>query len=245
VACVAVLQLAGGRGGTPDLAARAYAATTGNGVIHWRTEQHNYSDGHDIEHLRIEGWARNGVTHIVRSRVRRGEARLIDDRRTAGGRSKTYIAAADDYISGPGPTSSSANPLAGGDPFAIFRRAYRTGKLKQVGPERYDNRLVMRFTAYERLPFNRTNRAKLSLLAHPQAGPKDDPPADHFAVLGGDRRPGPGALRAIQGLTGQQGQIALDAAGARAITRRPVRDGPVRNHYARLPFSAYQWQFLR
>jgi hypothetical protein len=261
VACAALVLVAGGRGGTPDLAARAYAATTGEGVIHWRIEQHNFSNGNDIEHLRIEGWARNGVTHITRSRVRRGKTSLVSDNRTAEGRSRTYLASADDYISSPAPThTSTANPLVDGDPFAIFRRAYRAGKLTKIGPQRYradlpgndangpspiydldaktalprrftlsdtvmsgakryDNRLVMRFTVYERLPFTPRARAKLRLQPHPGAGPKDDPAADHFAVLRGDRRPGPGAMRAIRGFARDSSQAELDAGGARALSR--------------------------
>ncbi len=255
---LAVLLAPGERGPERSLAARAYAATTGEGIIHWRIERHSYSNGHHIDHQRVEGWARKGVTHSVRYTVRRGKARLTDDNRTTPKRSRTYIAASDDYISVPVSSSRTmANPLAGGDPFAIFRRAYRTGKLRKLGPQhyavelpgnpkgasaiydldartalprsftltdsnvslgkRYDNKLVMRFEVYERLPFTATNRARLRLLPHPGAGPKDDPAAEHFAVLRGDRRPRPGAVRAIRGFAGQVSQFALDAGGARVI----------------------------
>jgi hypothetical protein len=257
---IVVLLAPGGHGGARSLAARAYAATTGAGIIHWRTEQHSYSDGHEIDHQRDEGWARNGVTHVVRYEVRRGEARLTFDSRIAGGRAKTYIASADDYLSVPAAKRTSANPLATGDPFAIFRRAYRTGRLHSLGPRRYavdlpgndhtgisaiyeldprtalptsltvtggvvnagrryDNRTVMRFTTYQKLPFTPVNRAKLRLLAHPGAGPKDDPAAPHFAVLRGDRRPGPGAMGTIGRLAGSDRRFGLVAGGARAISR--------------------------
>jgi hypothetical protein len=257
-AVCAVILLASGRDGAPSLAARAYAATTGEGIIHWRTEQHSFSNGNHIEHLRTEGWSRDGVTHVVRYAVRRGKLRLIDDSRTAEGRRTTYVAASDDYVSGVASASrGSTNPLASGDPFAIFRRAYRTGKLRQVGPQRYaaelpghangpsaiydldsvsalptaftltdsvvsggkryDNKLVMRFTAYERLPFTQAHRVKLRLQAHPGAGPKDDPAARHFAVLRGDRRPGPGAMRAIELFAGYN-RYGLDASAARALS---------------------------
>jgi hypothetical protein len=207
----------------------------------------------------IEGWARRGVTHLLRYEVRRGKARLVDETRTAEGRWKTYLASSDDYLSGTEPRGNSANPLASGDPFATFRRAFRTGKLSKVGPQRYavdlpgnddngisaiydldpetalpksftvssstvshgkryDNRTLMRFTTYEQLPFSQANRVKLRLLPHPGAGPKDDPAADHFAVLRGDRRPGPGALRSIKMLASHMQHFALDADGARAIS---------------------------
>ena len=257
-AFVAVLLAPGDRGPEPSLAARAYAATTGAGVIHWRTEWHDYSNGRHVEHQRIEGWARNGVTHTVRYDVRRGKARLTSDSRTTPARSRIYLAASDDYISTPASSNrTSADPLTNGDPFAIFRRAYRTGKLARLGPQRYavelpgdpdrtkaiydldartalprrftlstsnvsrgkryDNKLVMRFTVYERLAFNTTNRAKLRLLPHPGAGPKDDPAANHFAVLRGDQRPAPDALRAIRGFARNVKQFELDAAAARAL----------------------------
>ena len=132
-----ILLLPGGRDGTPNLAARAYAATTGEGIIHWRTEQYGYSNGRQVEHQRSQGWAGEGVTHVVRYEVRRGNARLVDDTRTVGGRSKIYIAAADDYLSTSAPTGNSGNPLGSGDPFAIFRSAYRSGKLRRVGSQRY------------------------------------------------------------------------------------------------------------
>jgi hypothetical protein len=258
--CVVVLLLPGGRGGTPDLAARAYAATTGVGIIHWRTEQFSYSNGHETDHQRNEGWTGDGVTHVVRYEVRRGKARLVEDSRTADGRSRIYAAASDDYMTVAAAKGSSADPLAGGDPFAIFRRAYRTGKLTRIGSHRYavdlpggdnagytatydidpatalperftltsstsnagrrdDNRLVLRFTIYQRLPLTSGSRAKLSLFAHPGAGPKDDPAAAHFAVLRGRRRPGPAAMRMISVVAGQDRQFGLDANGARAIGR--------------------------
>jgi hypothetical protein len=259
--CVIILLLPGGRGGTPSLASRAYAATSGDGVIHWRTEQHTYLSGHQVEHRREEGWARNGVTHIVRYAVRRGNVRLIDDSRTADRRLRMYLASSDDYLSTRVPNGKgiSTDPLASGDPFATFRRAFRTGKLTRLGPrryavdlpgdaddgisaiyeldprtalptrftlstsvvsraKRYDNKLVMRFETYERLPFTPANRAKLRLLPHPGAGPKHDPAAAHFAVLRGARRPGSGAMRAINRLADQQQHFALDASAARAIS---------------------------
>ena len=138
IVCVVVLLLPGGGGGTPNLAARAYAATTGTGVIHWRTDMQNYVNGRGSQHERIEGWARDGVTHTVSYAIRRGRARLTADSRTGEGRTKTYVASLDDYISNRAGTDHTTNPLAeGGDPFAVFRRAYRTGRLRKLGPHRY------------------------------------------------------------------------------------------------------------
>jgi hypothetical protein len=121
------------------------------------------------------------------------------------------------------------------------------------GAKRYENRLVMRFTVYERLPFTPANRAQLRLLAHPGAGPKDDPAADHFAVLRGDRRPGPGALRPIQhGIavgTPKTGKTIGVPDGVRALRARESggrsETVAVRGNVATLPFRAYAWRFVR
>jgi hypothetical protein len=257
--CVVVLLLPSGRAGTPDLAARAYAATAGDAIVHWRTEQFSFSNGRETDHQRSEGWARGGVTHIARYEVRHADARLVDDTATANGRTRVYSSGTDDYTAFPAVKGQPVSPLSGGDPFANFRKAYRAGRLKQVGPHRYAvelsgfddsgvsavydldpatalprtftldtttsdagrhyaNRLELRFTTYEQLPLTAANDAKLRLFPHPGAGPKDDPPARHFTVLRGDQRPGPGAQRLIAAIVAPNNHLALDAAGARAIS---------------------------
>ena len=64
------------QGGSSDLAARAYAATTGPGVIHWRTDLVSAVNGKVGSRQRVEGWARNGVTHELRYDVVHGKAIL-------------------------------------------------------------------------------------------------------------------------------------------------------------------------
>ncbi|MEA2220654.1 MAG: hypothetical protein QOJ35_3280 [Solirubrobacteraceae bacterium] len=135
-AAIAVLLLAS-RGDDPDLSARAYAATTGPGIIHWRTEIVGSSGGKVGSRQRTEGWARNGVTHELRFDVIHGKAILQSDSRTAGGHTTTWRRAAHDYARFPTTRHQTTNPFRSGDPFAIFRRAYRTGKLTRVGPSRF------------------------------------------------------------------------------------------------------------
>jgi hypothetical protein len=259
VACIAIWLAPGGRGGTPNLAARAYAATGGNGIVHWRTELRMYSNGKRIDHQRSEGWTHGGVTHVIRYDMRGHEARLSDEWRSARGRATVYIASSDDYLEVPAAKRAGADPLSDGDPFAIFRRAFRTGKLERLAPrryrvdlpgnandgisaiydldeqtalptrftlvsnvasrgKRYENKLVMRFSTYERLPLTQANRTRLRLLPHPGAGPKDDPASRHFAVLRGEGRPSSDALRAIERFARQATRFALDADGARTIS---------------------------
>lgn len=134
---VALVALAGDRPGTQSLAARAYAATTGPGVTHWRTEILMYSNGRFFDHQRVEGYTRGSTMRYTLSTVRRGTTRLIVETRISGRRSRTYLGSEDDYISGPAPPRSSTNPMQIGDPVATFRRAFRERKLRPAGPNRY------------------------------------------------------------------------------------------------------------
>ena len=142
-AIVGLLLLGGGEGPAPSLAARAYAATAPRGILHWRTEMHNFVNGEDQEHTRVEGWSRKGVTHTTFSRVRRGKARpIFDTRAVAGGQTRTYDGSSDDYEIYRTPKRHSPNPLGfGEDPFAAFRDAFKKGKLKRVGRNRFSVRL--------------------------------------------------------------------------------------------------------
>lgn len=137
VCAVAAVALAVVRTDATDLSARAYAATTGPGVIHWRTEIVGSSDGKVGSRQRTEGWARNGVTHELRFDVVHGKAILQSDSRTAEGRTTTWIRAERDYLRHPARRKTETDPFQSGDPFAIFRRAYRAGKLTKVGPARF------------------------------------------------------------------------------------------------------------
>jgi hypothetical protein len=134
---VAVVVLLGGRAEPTDLSARAYAATTRPGIIHWRTEIAGSSGGRVGSRQRTEGWARNGVTHELRFDVVHGKAILQSDSRTAGGRTTTWIRAERDYVRLRARRQTGTDPFQSGDPFAIFRRAYRAGKLTMVGPSRF------------------------------------------------------------------------------------------------------------
>jgi len=136
VCVVTAVLLFGDRADGPDLSARAYAATTGPGIVHWRTEIVGSSGGRVGSRQRTEGWARNGVTHELRYDVVHGKAILQSDSRTAGGRTTTWIRAERDYLRFPARRQAGTDPFSFGDPFAIYRRAYRAGKLTKVGPAR-------------------------------------------------------------------------------------------------------------
>src|SRR5262249_37135608 len=75
---VAVLALLPGRSHPPkDLAARAYAATSGDGIAHWRLVFNTYVGGKlHHGHMRVEGWARHGVVHELNWNVVPGKTRL-------------------------------------------------------------------------------------------------------------------------------------------------------------------------
>src|SRR4051794_22844320 len=126
-------------GSPPDLAQRAYAATGGPGVIHWRTEIANFQDGRLTMRQRTEGWSSRGVVHVLRYDLPRGGARLMSDERIAGGRSRAWIAVANDYLTGPAPkpANDAAVILLDRDPMVQFRQAYRAGRLVAAGPGRY------------------------------------------------------------------------------------------------------------
>jgi hypothetical protein len=136
-ACVGLIFAAVGRDHTPDLAARAYAATTGPGVIHWRTDIANYQDGRLTLRQRSEGWSSDGVAHVLDYDLPGGKARLTSDRRIADGRLRAWVAVSNDYVIGPAPSDRNLSLLPDGDPLVAFRRAYREGSLTRIGGGRY------------------------------------------------------------------------------------------------------------
>jgi hypothetical protein len=137
VAAGALLLLA--RGASPDLAARAYAATSGNGIIHWRTDMFNYVDGRLGVHQGVEGWSRGRVTHILRLEFIHGKEHVDDDERRVGRHYRVWLSGSDDWTSGTLPAKRPALEMVpSGDPMVAFRRAYRSGKLRDLGGGRFE-----------------------------------------------------------------------------------------------------------
>lgn len=135
------------------LAARAYAAVTKPGVVHWRTALRTRVGGQGHTQTIVEGWSHSGVSHMVMWELYNDKPQLKLDTRTADGRTTTWTDAEDHLLhSKARPTGSDPNTF--GDPMATFRRAYKTGKLSPLGPNRLKVDLPGRadnegqFTAY-------------------------------------------------------------------------------------------------
>ncbi|WP_354697341.1 hypothetical protein [Paraconexibacter sp. AEG42_29] len=120
----------------PGLADRAYAATTGPGVRHWRTD---ITQSRSRQPARAEGWSAGSITHVVLSAGRtvatlRPELEL----RTAGGRTQS-LSPGDNTITerkaADGPGADVSQPFE--DPMAAFRAAHQDGRLVQAGPRTY------------------------------------------------------------------------------------------------------------
>jgi hypothetical protein len=135
-ALVGVAVLIPGRG-TPDLASRAYAAITGPGVVHWRTEIVNFADGRPTVRQRQEGWAAGGVQHIVDYDLPHGRPRLGTDTVITRDRQTSYSPASDHVFTGPAPKLATSGGVVYGDPMEAFRLAKRAGELVPDGPHRY------------------------------------------------------------------------------------------------------------
>ena len=144
IALVVIASIDGGRSGL-DLADRAYAATTGPGIVHWRTEVETRTNGRDEPPRRIEGWARGGVQHIIYTDVRGRRAVLTSEERIVGTRMQAYVSSADIIFDRPTPTTKATTALGTlppGDPLAAFRAAYRIGRLRPAAANRYVVRAV-------------------------------------------------------------------------------------------------------
>lgn len=134
---VAAIALIPGRAAehASNLAARAYAAVNKPGVVHWRTALRTHVGGQGNTQTVAEGWSHNGVTHILMWELYNRKPHLALELRTADGRTTTWSPGQDRLTHRKAtPTSSDPNQLA--DPMAIFRRAYRAGKLSPFGPSR-------------------------------------------------------------------------------------------------------------
>jgi hypothetical protein len=144
-AAVAVLLLAlgGGGAGTPDLAARAYAATAAHGVTHWQVDLFNYTSAGKLGmHQRTEGWRRGATMHVVHSELHHGREHATADTRTVGHRVTTWMSISDTYdrMTLPRRRSSSSEDVTfrDGDPMLAFRAAYQEHRLRDLGHGRFD-----------------------------------------------------------------------------------------------------------
>ena len=135
-ACVlTAVLLFGDRADGPDLSARAYAATTGPGIVHWRTEIAGSSGRHRSARASAPraGPATGSPTSCATtSSTARRSCRATHAPPPAA--RTTWIRAEHDYLRFPARRVSGTDPFSFGDPFAIYRRAYRAGKLTKVGP---------------------------------------------------------------------------------------------------------------
>lgn len=137
VAGVALGAIALGRGddgGGISLADKAYAATAGPGVRHWRVSIRTYIDGTRrgiVQHQ--EGWARGATLHVLLF----DERRLTSDIRQTPAKTRTWSAGMNDYIETPTPKGRPRGPLQLDDPFADFRRAHDAGRLVEVNATTY------------------------------------------------------------------------------------------------------------
>jgi hypothetical protein len=140
VAAAAAVALLLARGPSPDLAARAYAATTGAGIVHWRIDLSGYADGRLGSRQRSEGWSLGTVTHILRSDIVHGQAHVTVDERDTARRYRVWMSGADDWSSGTRLAASRRviEPIPSGDPLAAFHRAYRAGRLRNLGGGRFE-----------------------------------------------------------------------------------------------------------
>jgi hypothetical protein len=137
-ALVAATLIALAHGGSPDLAARAYAATTGHGIVHWRIDITGYSKGRVGTRQRVEGWSYGGVVHTVHSDVVHGKLRTTIESRTDGRRVMLWSTATSAWSSSAAPKRPKQQPIPTGDPFVEFRRAYRAGTLRELGGGRFE-----------------------------------------------------------------------------------------------------------
>jgi hypothetical protein len=134
---VAAVALIPGRASEHDgtLAARAFAAVTKPGVVHWRTALRTHVGNQGNTQTVTEGWSHNGVTHILMWELYNHMPHLQLDLRTANGRTTTW-SPADEHVRQSKAVPASSDPNHLGDPMAIFRRAYKDGKLSPLGPNR-------------------------------------------------------------------------------------------------------------
>lgn len=139
---VLVLVLALNPGRSPvDLAARAYAATSDVGIVHWQISTDTVVDGRRRTHQREreQGWAGNGITHTLLS-TGHGAQITVTERRVTGGRQQVRVDRGT-ISTGPAGGTDLARVLPGRDPFLAFRRAYREHRLVPLPGHRYRVRM--------------------------------------------------------------------------------------------------------
>ena len=152
---VAAVALIPGRASEHDgtLAARAFAAVTKPGVVHWRTALRTHVGDQGNTQTVTEGWSHDGVTHILMWELYNHKPRLGLELRTANGRTTTW-SPTDEHPRQSKAMPATSDPNHFGDPMASFRRAYKTGKLTPLGRDRLKVDLPGRsddegeFTAY-------------------------------------------------------------------------------------------------
>jgi hypothetical protein len=134
---VAAIALIPGRAAKhgDNLAARAYAAVTKPGVVHWRTALRTHVGGEGNTEMVSEGWSHDGVTHILMWQLYNHKPHLELDMRTADGRTTTWSSVSD-RVTHRKAARTGSDPNQLGDPMVIFRRAYQAGKLSPLGPNR-------------------------------------------------------------------------------------------------------------
>jgi hypothetical protein len=142
VVAVLLLALGGGGAGTPDLAARAYAATAVHGVKHWRIDMASFgADGRQRAHQRQEGWARGATLHLVWTEFHHDKPHVTFDYRQVGHRTRTWMSVSDTYMTGRLPKrrrlSGEDVTFRFGDPMLAFRIAYREHRLRDLGHGRF------------------------------------------------------------------------------------------------------------
>jgi hypothetical protein len=126
------------RSAAPDLAARAYAAVTGPGIAHWRTELLSPgSDGRRHISEVQEGWSAGGVQHVLSYRRPNGHERLETDTVIAHDKMTQYYVVSRALHTSRAPTVAASDGVVFGDPMRAFRLAKRAGVLVRTGPNSY------------------------------------------------------------------------------------------------------------
>jgi hypothetical protein len=135
------------------LAARAFAAVTKPGVVHWQTALRTHVGGQGNTQIVAEGWSHNGVTHILMWELYNHKPHLEMDLRSADGRTTTWSSTSD-RVTRRKAARTGSDPNQLDDPMAIFRHAYQARKLSPLAPNRLKVDLPGRsdneggFTAY-------------------------------------------------------------------------------------------------
>jgi hypothetical protein len=242
VAVVAVVALVVPGGGTPNLASRAYAAITGPGVVHWRTEIVNFADGRPTVRQRQEGWTAGGVQHIVDYDLPHGRPRLVTDTVIARDRQTSYSPAGDHVFTGPAPKLATSGGVVYGDPMEAFRLAKRAGELVPDGPNRYrvdpsrlpgaGDRVDGQTWTYVLDP--RTARPTALVLRSTSAGPSKRRYRTEFRFDVYDRLPDTAENRAHLTPVPRPAPLLADPAAFFGVLRTGTRPTPAQRAAARL-----------